>query len=261
MLHIKNVSKIYPNGTRALDALDLQVRQGEFVALVGGSGCGKSSLLRLVSGLESTSAGTVSVAGETVRQPTAQVGLIFQEPRLLPWLTVEQNIGFGIRHLPPEQRHARVQSLLNEVRLPQYGGRWPKELSGGQAQRVAIARALAPEPDVLLLDEPFSALDAFTRAELQDHLIDLWQQHQRTFIIVTHDIEEAIALADRIVIMQPNPGRIGAQIDVQLARPRERGTPHYDAVARDIRHALHASLTGKPLDSLAQGQKAYSLAA
>lgn len=250
MLAIHHVSKTYPNGTQALQAVDLQVAKGELLALVGGSGCGKSTLLRLIAGLEPATTGTVTVAGQPVLQPTTQVGLIFQEPRLLPWLTVAQNIAFGIAHWPAAQRAERVEQLLHDIHLPGYGHRWPKELSGGQAQRVAIARALAPEPDVLLLDEPFSALDAFTRAELQDHVIELWQKHQRTFVIVTHDIEEAIALADRIVIMRPNPGRIGVELEVPLARPRTRGTPAYDTVARDIRHALHATIKGQPLDAL-----------
>lgn len=253
MLAIDHVSKTYANGTQALQGVNLHVAKGEFVALIGGSGCGKSTLLRLIAGLESATAGTVSVGRQHVQNPTAQVGLIFQEPRLLPWLTVAHNIGFGIEHWPTAQRAQRIQTLLEDIRLPDYGRRWTKELSGGQAQRVALARALAPEPDVLLLDEPFSALDAFTRAELQAHLIELWQQQQqqqqRTFVIVTHDIEEAITLADRIVIMRPNPGRIGIELDVRLARPRLRGTPAYDAVARDIRRALHAALSGAPLQA------------
>lgn len=256
MLAIDRVSKTYPNGTEALQGVSLQVDQGEFVALVGGSGCGKSTLLRLIAGLESATAGSVLLADQRVQQPTAQVGLIFQEPRLLPWLTVAQNIGFGIAHLPAAQRTERVQALLEEIHLPGYGKRWPKELSGGQAQRVALARALAPQPDVLLLDEPFSALDAFTRAELQAHLIALWQQHQRTFVIVTHDIEEAITLADRIVIMRPNPGRIGVELRVPLPRPRVRGSAAYDAVARDIRRALHATIVGEPLDDYSSNNAA-----
>lgn len=243
MLDITHISKIYPNGTLALQDVNLHVGKGEFVALVGGSGCGKSTLLRLLSGLDHATHGAVTIAGEPVREPTAHVGLLFQEPRLLPWLNVADNVGFGIRHLPRQEREERVAALLEDVRLAGYGARWPKELSGGQAQRVAIARALAPQPDVLLLDEPFSALDAFTRAELQDHLTNLWQKHRRTFIIVTHDIEEAIVLADRVIVMRPNPGRIAQELQVHLPRPRERSSPAFDAAARQLRQALNDTIT------------------
>ena len=200
MLSIEQLSKVYPNGTTALAGLDLDVAEGEIVAIVGGSGCGKSTLLRLISGLDGASRGAVRLLGNAVTRPVEEIGMVFQEPRLLPWLTVADNVGFGLRHLPAGQRRARVSALLDAVQLGSYAQRWPKELSGGQAQRVAIARALAPEPSVLLMDEPFSALDAITRTELQDHLVALWQRHQRTFIIVTHDIEEAVALANLSLI-------------------------------------------------------------
>ncbi len=148
---------------------------------------------------------------------------MFQEPRLLAWLTVAQNIGFGIAHLPRPEREARIQAALERIGLAGHGNRWPRELSGGQAQRVALARALVARPRVLLLDEPFSALDHFTRADLQQHLIALWEDTRPTLVLVTHDIDEALALADRVVVMQPHPGRIGAILTVNPEAPRAPG--------------------------------------
>ncbi|RWR34618.1 ABC transporter ATP-binding protein [Sinirhodobacter populi] len=242
MLAIESVGKTYDNGTEALRGIDLSIGGGEIVALVGGSGCGKSTLLRLIGGLDRATRGRIRAAGRDITEPVQNIGLVFQEPRLLPWLTVAQNIAFGIRDLPRAERDARVAKLLSDIRLPDYGNRWPKELSGGQAQRVAIARALAPAPDILLLDEPFSALDAFTRAELQDHLIDLWQKHRRTFVIVTHDIEEAVALADRVVIMRPHPGRIARELDIPLPHPRDRSSDAFAQAERRVRQELDSTI-------------------
>nr|WP_289852575.1 ABC transporter ATP-binding protein [Mesorhizobium liriopis] len=230
----------------ALDGVSLTLREGEILAVVGGSGCGKSTLLRLASGLDTPSRGRVLLDGQVVAEPVARIGMVFQEPRLLPWLSVAENVAFGIRELPEAQRRARVEALLGEVGLSDYAARWPKELSGGQAQRVAIARALAPEPDVLLLDEPFSALDAFTRIDLQDHLIRLWQHHKRTFLLVTHDIEEAVALADRVVVMKPDPGRLAAEIPLDLPRPRLRSSAPFQAAERAVRGALSDALRREP---------------
>jgi sulfonate transport system ATP-binding protein len=222
MLHIANVHKRYPNGLLALAGLDLFVEQGEILAIVGGSGCGKSTLLRLISGLDQASAGSVDLDGTPVTGPRAEIGMVFQEPRLMPWLSIDDNVAFGIRHLPATERKARVAEALARVGLASHAGHWSRELSGGQAQRVALARALVGRPKVLLLDEPFSALDALTRQDLQDHLLDLWAYDRPTLILVTHDIEEALVLADRIVVMQPNPGRIRASVTPPLARPRDR---------------------------------------
>ncbi|WP_052194453.1 ABC transporter ATP-binding protein [Aureimonas altamirensis] len=245
MLSIEQLSKVYPNGTTALAGLDLDVAEGEIVAIVGGSGCGKSTLLRLISGLDGASHGAVRLMGSAVTRPVEEIGMVFQEPRLLPWLTVGDNVGFGLRHLPAGQRRARVSALLDAVQLASYAQRWPKELSGGQAQRVAIARALAPEPSVLLMDEPFSALDAITRTELQDHLVALWQRDKRTFIIVTHDIEEAVALANRILVMRSHPGRVSAEIAIDVPRPRQRISPQFEAAVRRVRLALDEAI-GRP---------------
>lgn len=241
MLNIQSVDKIYPNGVRALDRVSLRVEQGEIVAVVGGSGCGKSTLLRLVAGLDPATRGSVDLDGETIVSPHQCVGLIFQEPRLLPWLTVAGNIAFGISRLPRSKRDAIVREVLHRVGLADYAERWPRELSGGQAQRVAIARALAPRPKVLLLDEPFSALDAFTRASLHEHLLDLWLELRPTLVLVTHDVEEAAYLADRVIVMRPQPGRISSMLDLNLKRPRDRYSPELEAAKRRILNALDKS--------------------
>jgi sulfonate transport system ATP-binding protein len=218
MLSLQSVTKIYPNGVHALERFSAEIKQGEIVAVIGGSGCGKSTLLRAVAGLEPATSGTVTLDRVAITSPHAKIGIIFQEPRLLPWLSVADNIGFGLSELPAAERRARVARALERVGLADKARAWPRELSGGQAQRVAIARALVPQPEVLLLDEPFSALDAFTRADLQDHLLDLWADTRPTLLLVTHDVDEAVMLADRVLVMRPRPGRLFADIAVNLAR-------------------------------------------
>src|SRR5436309_3021382 len=218
MLALDHVGKTYPNGVRALDGVTLAVAPGEIVAIVGGSGCGKSTLLRAVSGLDRPSSGTVTLDGTVITQPHEKIGLVFQEPRLLPWLSVAHNVGFGLETRPRLERNARVRAQLDRVGLTDKATVWPRELSGGQAQRVAIARAFVTRPEVLLLDEPFSALDAFTRTDLQDHLLDLWTDAKPTLMLVTHDVDEAIVLADRVAVMRLRPGRIFDEIAVDLPR-------------------------------------------
>lgn len=242
MLTIDAVSKIYPNGTHALDGITLSVADGECVAVVGGSGCGKSTLLRILSGLDQPSRGHVTVDGQRITAPHPKVGLIFQEPRLLPWLSVAQNVAFGIEALPRDEKAARVTAALGKVGLAGYERRWPRELSGGQGQRVAIARALVARPSVLLLDEPFSALDAFTRIDLQEHLLDIWAEARPTLVLVTHDIDEALLIADRILVMEPNPGRIARTIAVDLPRPRDRLSAFFETSKRTVLRALDDTL-------------------
>jgi sulfonate transport system ATP-binding protein len=242
MLSVEGVGKTYPNSVRALDGVTITVDPGEIVAVVGGSGCGKSTLLRAIGGLDRPSQGRVVLDGITVTAPQEKIGIIFQEPRLLPWLTVAQNVGFGLEDRSRAERKARVGMALRRVGLAEKAGAWPRELSGGQAQRVAIARALAPRPEVLLLDEPFSALDAFTRTDLQDHLLDLWSDLRPTLILVTHDVEEAIVLADRILVMKPRPGRIFEEIIADLPRPRDRQSAAFDHIKRRVLAALDRSL-------------------
>ncbi len=242
MLEIRNLTKIYPNGQHALDRFSLSLPRGEITAVIGGSGCGKSTLLRLVSGLETPTQGSVVIDDQTIDKPHPLVNLIFQEPRLLPWLTVADNVGFGLADQDRQKRDEIVSRGLERVGLSGYGNRWPKELSGGQAQRVAIARALATSPEVLLLDEPFSALDAFTRADLQEHLLNIWNASRPTMIIVTHDIDEALFLARRIVVMQPSPGRILDVVDVDLPERPDRYSEAFGRVRKDLLQLLHRSL-------------------
>ena len=190
---------------------------------------------------------TLSSASITLDQvrisaPHEKIGIIFQEPRLLPWLSVADNIGFGLADLPADVRRERVAAALSRVGLTEKAKAWPRELSGGQAQRAAIARALVTQPEVLLLDEPFSALDAFTRRDLQDHLLDLWADTRPTLIMVTHDVEEAVVMADRVLVMRPHPGRLFEEININLSRPRDRTTPMFDQFKRHVLTALDRSL-------------------
>ncbi|MBO0752079.1 MAG: ABC transporter ATP-binding protein [Bradyrhizobiaceae bacterium] len=241
MLALTNVGKTYPNGVRALEGITLAIRPGEIVAVVGSSGCGKSTLMRVVSGLEEPSDGRVLLGGASIEGPRAEIGVVFQEPRLLPWLSVADNVGFGLEDRPSEERAGRVRRQLARVGLAEKAAAWPRELSGGEGQRVSLARALIMRPQVLLLDEPFSALDAFTRADLQDHLLDLWADGKPTLIIVTHDVEEAVVLADRIVVMGPRPGRVLAEISAGLPRPRDRRSAAFEQVTRQVLAALGRS--------------------
>jgi sulfonate transport system ATP-binding protein len=249
MLILERVSKTYPNGVHALGGVSCQVGLGEIVAVIGGSGSGKSTLLRAIAGLDPASDGTILLDGERITAPHEKIGVIFQEPRLLPWLNVADNVGFGLDDRPKAERAQRVAAALKRVGLSDKASVWPRELSGGQAQRVAIARALVPRPEVLLLDEPFSALDAFTRTDLQDHLLDLWADAKPTLILVTHDVEEAIVLADRVMVMRPRPGRIFDEIAVDLPRPRDRQSAAFDFVKRRVLTALDRSLDRAATDA------------
>jgi len=242
MLVLDQVGKVYPNGVNALEGISARIVPGEIVAIIGGSGCGKSTLLRAICGLDRASSGTVALDGLPITAPHEKIGMVFQEPRLLPWLTVEANIGFGLGGETAARRRDKVRHALVRVGLSDKAQAWPRELSGGQAQRAAIARALVPRPEVLLLDEPFSALDAFTRVDLQDHLLALWEETRPTLLIVTHDVEEAIALADRVMVLRPRPGRLFEEIRVELPRPRDRVSPHFELVKHHVMSALDRSL-------------------
>jgi sulfonate transport system ATP-binding protein len=242
MLSLERVGKTYPNGVHALERFSAEIKPGEIVAIIGGSGCGKSTLLRAIAGLDRASTGTVTLDDVTITAPHAKIGIIFQEPRLLPWLSVADNIGFGLTDLPAGERREKVAQALMRVGLADKAKAWPRELSGGQAQRVAIARALVPQPEVLLLDEPFSALDAFTRRDLQDHLLDLWKDTRPTLILVTHDVDEAVVLADRVLVMRPRPGRLFEVIRINLTRPRDRSSPLFENFKRHVLTSLDRSL-------------------
>ena len=245
MLVFDHVGKTYANGVRALDGVSLEVAPGEILVIIGGSGCGKSTLLRAASGLDIATQGSVALDGSVIEAPHEKIGLIFQEPRLLPWLSVADNVGFGLSHLAKPERAKRIAAALERVGLTDKAGVWPRELSGGQAQRVAIARALITRPSVLLLDEPFSALDAFTRAELQDHLLDLWEEGRPILVLVTHDIEEALVLATRVVVMRAQPGRIAGILDVPLPRPRDRLSPAFEEQKRRVLRLFDSTLLNR----------------
>ena len=252
MLVLDHVGKTYPNGVHALENFSARIGPGEIVAIIGGSGCGKSTLLRAISGLDRATTGSVTLDTIGITAPHEKIGVIFQETRLLPWLSVADNIGFGLGDLPSAERQQRVARALARVGLADKAGAWPRELSGGQAQRVAIARALVPSPEVLLLDEPFSALDAFTRVDLQDHLLDLWADTKPTLVLVTHDVDEAVVLADRVIVMRPRPGRLFEEIRVDLTRPRDRTSSAFEAVKHEVLASLDRSLNRKvrPADDL-----------
>jgi NitT/TauT family transport system ATP-binding protein len=240
MLSIAHVGKTYANTVRALDGISLTVVPGEIVAVVGGSGCGKSTLLRLVAGLDTPSAGQVLLDGKPVTRPGPDRGMVFQSYTLFPWLTVADNIAFGLREksVPAAERAHVVESWLTRVGLKSFAHHYPKQLSGGMQQRTAIARALANDPAILLLDEPFGALDNQTRALMQELLLGIWERERKTVLFVTHDIEEAIFLATRVLVMTARPGRIKADVPIALPYPR-----HYTVKTSPEFSALKARLT------------------
>lgn len=216
---------------QALDGVSFDVADGEFVCIVGPSGCGKTTLFRIIAGLEAATEGAVFLNGSRVEGPTPDMGVVFQEYHLFPWRTVRGNVDFGLEKsgIPDEERRRRVDRLVELVGLEGFGGTYPKSLSGGMKQRVAIARALAVDPDLLLMDEPFGAVDAQTREMLQAELLEIWTETGKTVLFVTHDVEEAVKLADRIVVMAKEPGRINEVVDVDLSRPRARSDAEFGA--------------------------------
>ncbi len=224
-----------------LHDLNLEVQRSEIGCLIGPSGCGKSTLLRLIAGLEHGSAGRLMIDGRAVTGPSRAVGFMFQEPRLMPWLTVRDNIALG---LPPAQRRdpdARVATLLAQVHLEGAAHRRPHQLSGGMAQRVALARALAAEPDVLLLDEPFSAVDALTRMTLQELVLAIWERARITMLLVTHDLDEALILSDRVFVMSGKPAAVTEVLSVDLPRPRDRRAPELARLRVHLMESLHVA--------------------
>ena len=230
-----------PGTTRlALDGISFSIAAGELVSLVGPSGCGKSTLLRLIAGLDFPDAGELLVGEEKILGPSAARGLVFQDPNLFLWLTVRRNIEAGLvaRGVLQEQRH-EVGDFMRLVGLEAFASAYPHHLSGGMSQRVALARALINHPKVLLLDEPLGALDAFTRMRMQDEVLRLWENRRTTMLLVTHDIDEAIYMSDRILIMTPAPGRIDREIDIDLARPRDRTSDSFLRFRSEILEHLH----------------------
>lgn len=229
-LSIRGVSKSFATQTGTLSVLediDLDVEEGELLAIVGHSGCGKSTLLKNIAGLETPTEGTIEVDGRAVSGPGPDRTMIFQEHRLFPWMTIIDNVEFGLHDLPKKERERIARHYLELVQLEDFERSYPSQLSGGMSQRAAIARALATKPEVLLLDEPFGALDALTKMDLQDELLKIHEEQATTMVMVTHDIDEAVYLADRIVVMSSRPGKIEEIVKVELGRPRERGSADF----------------------------------
>jgi sulfonate transport system ATP-binding protein len=233
---IEIAHKVFHTASQPLPVLrnvSLTIHPGEFVCIVGGSGCGKTTLLRIVAGLETDFEGTVSLDGHRITGPSLERGVVFQEHRLLPWLTVRENVAFG-KIEKDKAASSGVSHYLELVGLSEFADAYPHQLSGGMSQRVAIARALAGQPEVLLLDEPFAALDALTRTRMQEELLRIWQAQRTTVLLVTHDIEEAVFLADRIIVMSPQPGTIRRIVNVDLTRPRDRAGYDFAQIRKSV---------------------------
>ncbi|MDR1516474.1 MAG: ABC transporter ATP-binding protein [Synergistaceae bacterium] len=243
-ISIKNVTKIFArtdlNSTLvALEGVNMEVRPAEFISIVGTSGCGKSTLLRIIAGLETATFGQAYCDGEPISGTNPKRGLVFQEHSLFPWLSVRDNIAFGLRAAGSYKSGAKlVEGLISIVGLSEFADSYPHQLSGGMRQRVSLVRALVVRPDVLLLDEPLGALDSFTRMNIQDELLKLWNEHKNTMILITHDVDEAIYLSQRIYIMSPRPGRIAREIPLRMSYPRNRGSSEFVGVRNEILRRL-----------------------
>ena len=249
-LAVRGVTKRFTVGDDEIEALariDVSIGAGEFVCLIGASGCGKSTLLRIVAGFEEPTTGEVQVDGKPVDGPGSDRGMVFQDYALFPWMTVRQNIGFGPRQrqLPRKEIEEVADEFVRLVGLERFADRYPSQLSGGMKQRVAIARVLANNASTLLMDEPFGALDALTREQLQGELQQIWTRTGVTVIFVTHSVEEAVLLADRVLVMSAGPGRIVNDIASDLPRPRDVSSPEFNAIRRDVAQRLTSHLAPK----------------
>jgi len=249
MIELRQVSRVFNNEetgqhVQALHDVNLRIEENEFVSLLGPSGCGKSTLLNLVAGFDKPTSGQVLFQGKAVQRPGPGRGVVFQEPSLFPWLTVEQNVEFGLRNagVEPAERKRIVRQFVSLVGLSDFARARPHQLSGGMRQRVALARVLALGPRALLMDEPFGSLDAQTRDRLQDELLRIWQLHRKTVLFVTHNVEEAVYLADRVAVLAPAPDGITADVPISIPRPRER----YSGGMREATMALLAVLADLP---------------
>ncbi len=253
---LAGVSKVFrsPDGSKvhALDGVDLDIAEQEFICLLGGSGCGKSTLLRIIAGFESPSSGQVSVSGKPVAGPGPDRGVVFQDYGLFPWLTVAENVGFGLRRrkVPRADAESSVKRFLALVGLERFATKFPNQLSGGMQQRVAIARVLANDPAVLLMDEPFGALDSLTRETMQHELQQICDELRTTVVFVTHSVEEAVYLADRVVVMGGGPstgvpGHVEMTVKVPLAHPRDVTSPEFNEIKRDLLAVIHGSPTAQ----------------
>ena len=255
-LSLNAVHKHFANAEgdlRVLESISLDIAQGEFISIVGGSGCGKSTLLRLLVGLEHASSGSLFLDGEPIRGTDTTRGIVFQDHRLYPWLTVEENVQLALINSPlsAAQKRETVKHHLKLVGLEAFHRAYPAQLSGGMSQRVAIARGLVNRPKTLLLDEPFGALDALTRGQLQEELARIWRAEGITTVLVTHDVDEAVFLGQRVVVMEPRPGRIKRIVEVDLPHPRERG----DYRLAELRNDILQDFTHNPQHSLQAPRK------
>ena len=250
-VRLRGITKIYDNGVTALGPLDLDVVRGEFVSLLGPSGCGKSTALRLIAGLAAPSAGSVDVSSHGARQRGSHgIGFVFQEPTLMPWASVRDNVRLPLKlaHAPVRDADARIDGALDQVGLTEFAGAYPRELSGGMKMRVSLARALVTDPDILLMDEPFAALDEITRFRLNNDLLSLWRNLNKTVIFVTHSVFESVYLSQRVIVMTARPGRIGAEFRITASEPRGeefRTSAEYAAYCREVSKALAPSYAGQ----------------
>jgi nitrate ABC transporter ATP-binding subunit len=247
ILTVRGVTKRFAVGDGEVEALapvDLTIHRGEFVCMIGASGCGKSTLLRIIAGFEEPTTGDVAIDGKAITGPGSDRGMVFQDYALFPWMTVRENISFGPRQrqLPREEIERTTDEFVRMVGLERFADRYPNQLSGGMKQRVAIARVLANNANILLMDEPFGALDALTREQLQHELLQIWMRTGVTTIFVTHSVEEAVLLADRVLVMSAGPGRIDSDFRINLARPREVSSPEFNALRRDVARRLTSHL-------------------
>lgn len=237
-VEVRNVRKVFQQANGELEALKditLTIEAGEFVSVVGASGCGKSTLIRIIDGLETPTSGEVLIDGKPVKEPSVETGFIFQESRLFPWLTVEKNLEFGIHDkIDSVKRRELIQEYIDLVELTGFEKAYPSQLSGGMQQRASIARTLINKPSILLLDEPFGALDALTRINMQNEILNIWRKQRTTMLLITHDIDEAIFLSDKIAIMSNRPGVISKVINVEIAKPRDRSNYDFVQIRREI---------------------------
>lgn len=245
-LSVKGVSKVYgdpssPGAVLALQDVSLEIEDFMFCAILGHSGCGKTTLLNMAAGFEKPTSGEITIADEPIDRPGWRNTMIFQEYALFPWLTVAQNVMFGLemKKVASAEREESARRHLHLVGLEGFEDKYPHQLSGGMRQRVAIARALAVSPEILLMDEPFAALDAQNRAMMQNELVRIWQREPKTVMLVTHSIDEAIRLADRVIVMTRRPGRVKEVVEVDLPRPRDEDDPRYLALRRELRNLIH----------------------
>ncbi|WP_326513620.1 ABC transporter ATP-binding protein [Clostridium intestinale] len=237
---IKRFSQLDGGEVVALSGIDIKIKAGEFVSLIGPSGCGKSTLLRLIAGLNTADEGSLYIDNEEINKPSYERGLVFQNPMLFPWLNIHDNVAFGLKARGVyKEKKKEVDEFINLVGLASFKKSYPHQLSGGMAQRASLARALVNHPKVLLLDEPLGALDAFTRMNMQDELIRIWKERGTTMIMVTHDIDEAIYLSDRVIVMTPRPAKIETCIEVDTSRPRARNTPEFLSLRSKILEILN----------------------